>query len=52
MAEDEEKNEDVYEDSDDLLDDDEIEPEEEGFMKGYDKAGETKEEESDEPVEE
>ena len=46
MAEDKtESDEDVYKDSADLLEDDEIEADEEGFMKGYEEAGESDEEE-------
>ena len=44
-----ESEDDVYKDSTELLDDDEIDAEEEGFMRGYDEAGESEEDEDTEP---
>ena len=48
MAEDEPEGEDVYDDSrDDLIENDEISPEEEAFMQGYDEAADEDQEEKE-----
>ncbi len=45
------QDEDVYEDSEDLIENDELSPEEEAFMAGYNKAAEDEEDKDEEEPE-
>lgn len=48
MVEENEHEVDAYEDSDELLDDDELDPTEAAFMKGYEEAGDSEKKEIEE----